>query len=489
MAQTAPVRVRIAPSPTGKLHVGTARTALYNYLFARRHGGTFILRLEDTDSVRSSEAFTQDILAGLKWLGLSWDEGPDCGGPYGPYRQTEKLERYRQIAADLMKSGHAYSCYCTQEELVTLRERQKASGEAPRYDNRCRNISAEIAAGHKRGGKTAAIRFKIEEPGEVTWHDAIRETVTIGSSDLGGDMVIVKTDGTATYNFAVVVDDIDMQITHVIRGEDHIHNTAKQLLVYKALAQSAPVLAHVSLMVDAQRCKLSKRQHGEAVHIDRYIDSGYLSRALVNYLAQMSWTHPDGREIFTLPEAAQLFDLSRVSRSAAVFDQDRLNWFNSQYIRTLPLKVITEACIPWLADYDLNAYSRPDLERIIAVVRARLTVLAEVKEATAYFFEAEVSVPQELRESYICHDSAQKVLRELYAGLSRMPWSDPQGCKAFVDTIGEQLKIKGKSLYWPIRAALSGRVQGPDIGEIISILGEAHLRPRIESALKLSLNR
>jgi len=477
------VRVRIAPSPTGHLHVGTARSALYNLLFARHHQGIFILRLEDTDEVRSNETFTQDIIDGLKWLGMSWDEGVDIGGPCAPYRQTEKIEHYNQIANNLIKSGHAYFCYCTPEELTELKDNQKNAGLPARYDNRCRNLSTEKEEKYQAQGRIPAIRFKVDEPRVVTWHDAIRGDILIDSIDLGGDLVIIKSSGTAIYNFAVVIDDIDMKITHVIRGEDHIHNTAKQLLIYEALRAKPPVFAHVALMVDLDRHKLSKRAHGEAVHVAKYRKDGYMPEAMLNYLAQMSWTHPDGKEIYTLEEACQRFDLNAVSKSPAVFDVQRLNWFNSQYIRSMPLDVVAARCREFLKQYDLTKYSREDFLAIIACLRDALTTLSEIAQAAAFFFVDSVEIPADLRTTLLAKDPSKQVINELIGALDSMPFGDRVACKAIVDAIGKKLGLKGKDLYWPIRAALSGVTSGPDLGSTISILGKDRIKSRLEAAL------
>ncbi|MBI4532485.1 MAG: glutamate--tRNA ligase [Candidatus Melainabacteria bacterium] len=478
-------RVRIAPSPTGHLHVGTARTALYNYLFAHHHKGTFVLRLEDTDEQRSDEAYTKDIIDGLRWLGLHWDEGPDVGGPYAPYRQTEKVDRYNHIANQLIAQGLAYFCYCTQEELSEQKDQQKSAGKAARYDNRCRHLTSQRIEQFDSQGRVPSIRFKLEEPRVVSWHDAIKGEIAIDSSDLGGDMVIVKSNGIAIYNFAVVIDDLDMKITHVIRGEDHIHNTAKQILLYEALGKTLPHFAHVALIFDAERRKLSKRQHGEAVHISRYRADGYMPEALVNYLAQMSWTPPDGRESFTLDEAAQMFDLSRVSKSPAIFDIARLNWYNSNYIRKLPLSTITDRAMPFLPEQSIKDMHRFDVEEIVGCVRDGLTVLSELPDAISFFLESSVDIEPEIQDTLLSRQSSQKVLCAFLQTLPTLPWGDHVKCKAAVDAIGQELGLKGKDLYWPIRAALSGKTQGPDLGSIISILGESKVRQRVESTLKL----
>lgn len=480
------VRVRIAPSPTGALHLGTARTALYNYLYARRQGGIFVFRLEDTDEVRSNESHTEDIISGLKWLGLNWDEGPDIGGPYAPYRQTQKIDHYDNIANQLIAKGHAYLCYCTTDELAQLKEEQKNSGNAPRYNNRCRHLSPEQVEHYESEGRVPSIRFKVEEPRMVVWHDGIKGQIAIECSDLGGDMVIVKSNGVAIYNFAVVVDDLDMKMTHVIRGEDHIHNTAKQILLYEALDKPAPEFAHVALMFDLERAKLSKRKHGEAVHIHRYQSDGYMPEAMVNYLAQMSWTPPEGMaEIFTLDEAAKAFDLAKVSKSPAIFDIQRLNWFNGHYLRHLPLTLITQRALPHLSSFDLSGYTAPQLEEIVQSLREGLTVLSEISEAAKFYFENDISIPAELKDTLLGKESSQKVLAAFLAQAANLPWGNHSGCKAAVDAIGKKLGVKGKDLYWPLRAALSGKVQGPDLGSIISILGEARVKHRIEAALQL----
>ncbi len=465
--------------------MGTARTALYNYLYARRHKGTFILRLEDTDEERSKETYTKDIVDGLRWLGITWEEGLEVGGPYPPYRQTEKIDHYLSEANKLVASGKAYKCYATVEELTALKEAQQAAGTASRYDNRSRNLSAEQKAAHEAEGRLASLRFVIEEPRVVSWQDGIKGEISIGTADLGGDMVIVKSNGVAIYNFAVVIDDVDMKMTHVIRGEDHIHNTAKQILIYEAMGADIPHFAHVPLLFDLERTKLSKRKHGEAVHIDYYRKLGYMPEAIINYLTQMSWTHPEGKEIFSVDEAAELFDLDKISKSPAVFDVERLKWFNGHYIRSLPIALITERAQPFLAQYDQSSYSAADIERIVAVVREGLTTLSEIKEAVKFFFEQQPVVDGELKDTVLTVQSARTVLEKLLSALGSLPWDDHQGCKKAVDTIGKEITVKGKDLYWPLRVALSGKTHGPDLGSIISILGEKRVRERLESALGL----
>jgi glutamyl-tRNA synthetase len=479
------VRARIAPSPTGTLHLGTARTALYNFLFARHFDGAFILRLEDTDEQRSKEEYTEDILAGLKWLGINWDEGPDIGGPHPPYRQTQKIDHYDNVANTLISKGLAYLAYETAEELDALREQQKGENLPQRYDNSARTHSDEQRSNFEAQGRIPSIRFRVDEPRVVSWHDAIKGEISVDTADLGGDMVIVKSNGVAVYNFAVVVDDIDMKMTHVIRGEDHIHNTAKQLLLYEALGQEPPVFGHVPLIQDSEHRKLSKRLHGESVHVDNYRLNGYMPEAMVNYLAQMSWTPADGREIFTLAEGCKIFDLGKVSKSAAVFDVPKLNWFNGHYIRSLPLSVVTDRALPFLQKFDLSEFSREQLEQMVSSVREGLTVLSEIGEAVTFYFAKKMEVPENLRTEILCTVNAKSVLSRTLTDLKTIPWGDAPGCKAVIDKLGKQLGIKGKELYWPLRAALSGTVKGPDLGSMISVLGEKRVRARLEAALDL----
>lgn len=482
---TDPVRVRFAPSPTGTLHLGSARTALYNYLYARKNKGKFILRLEDTDSERSKDEYTADIVAGLKWLGINWDEGPDIGGPYPPYKQTDKIDHYTHIANQLIAKGLAYHCYTSAEELTALKEEQKTGDRPPRYDNRGRHLSHAQKERYIAEGRVPSIRFIIEEPRVVAWKDLIKGDVTIDTIDLGGDLVIIKSNGIATYNFAVVLDDIDMKITQVIRGEDHVHNTAKQILIFEGLGARPPQFAHAALIFDLDRRKLSKRIHGEAVHVDRYRIDGYMPEAMVNYLAHMSWTPADGKELFSLEEACTSFDITKLSKSPAVFDIQRLNWFNSHYIRSLPIATITDRALPYLEMLNLATYSRAQLEEMVGSVRDGLTILSEILGAVRFYFAANIELPEDLKKEVLASTTAHKVLDNSLKTLSKLPFGDHKGCKSVIDNLGKELGIKGKDLYWPLRVALSGKVKGPDLGSIISILGPERVKARLESALPL----
>jgi len=336
------VRVRIAPSPTGNLHIGTARTAVFNWLFARHHGGQFILRIEDTDLERSRPEYTENILAGFRWLGLNWDEGP--------FFQSQRLDMYKEAVEKLLEQGLAYRCYTTSEELEALRERQKARNEAPRYDNRHRNLTPEQEAAFQAEGRSCVIRFKIPDEREIVWNDLVRGTMTWRGSDLGGDMVIARASeagiGQPLYNFVVVIDDIDMQITHVIRGEDHIANTAKQILLYEALGAKIPEFAHTPLILNMEGRKLSKRDG--VTSITDFQKMGFTAEALVNYMTLLGWSPPDStEEIFTLETAAKNFSFERVNKAGAKFDWAKLDWLNSQYLHHMPIDKLTDLIIPF----------------------------------------------------------------------------------------------------------------------------------------------
>src|SRR3954454_2637130 len=372
------VRVRIAPSPTGPLHIGTARTALFNYLFARRTGGKFILRLEDTDAARSSLAFEADILDGLHWLGLAWDEGPDVAGgndrgSFGPYRQMQRLDRYREAADRLLAEDKAYPCYCTAEELEADRRAQEAAREPPRYVGRCGHLTRDERKARETGGRSAAIRFRIE-PGIVRFDDLIRGDVEFDAANLGGDLVIVRADGTPLYHFTVVVDDAAMAISHVIRGEDHLSNTPKHILLFRALGQPEPRFGHLPLILNPDGTKMSKRKSPTAV--DDYRAEGFIREGLVNYFALLGWSTGTEEEVLSLDELAARFDLAEVNRGGARFDRDRLEWLNGQWIRRLSTNDLVERLMPFLdraaADGRIDHVpTTEELSSLLPVIRER----------------------------------------------------------------------------------------------------------------------
>jgi glutamyl-tRNA synthetase len=375
-------RVRIAPSPTGPLHIGTARTALFNYLYARHTGGTFVLRMEDTDAARSTEAYERDILEGLHTLGLDWDEGPDPGGgsdqgPYGPYRQMQRLERYATASTDLLARDLAYPCYCTPAELDADRKAQEAAHQPPRYVGRCSNLTPEERAARVAEGRPAAIRFRVT-PGVVRFEDLIRGEVEIDAINLGGDFVIVRSDGSPLYHFTVVVDDAAMEISHVIRGEDHLSNTPKHILLFRALGHDIPQFAHLPLILNADRTKMSKRKSQTAV--DDYLAEGFIREALINYLALLGWSTGTEEEILSLEEFVARFDLGHVQKGGAVFDRERLEWLNGQWIRRLEPEDVIERLQPFL-EADLAA-GRIDRLPSAEELRALLPIVQETSWAS-----------------------------------------------------------------------------------------------------------
>ena len=378
------VRVRIAPSPTGNLHIGTARTAVFNWLFARHHGGEFILRIEDTDTERSRPEYTQNILDGLSWLGMNWDEGPIF--------QSDRLDIYKQKVQELLDLGLAYRCYTSEAELEEMRSAQKARNEAPRYDNRHRNLTFEQQAAFEAEGRRPVIRFKIEDDREIVWNDLVRGEMKWRGSDLGGDMVIARAVetgiGQPLYNFAVVIDDMDMNITHVIRGEDHIANTAKQILLYEAFKAAVPEFAHTPLILNISGQKLSKRDG--VTSISDFKKMGFVAEAIVNYMTLLGWSPPDStQEIFTLEEAAKLFGFERVNKAGAKFDWAKLDWLNSQYLHNMPVDRLTDMLIPYWqeAGYEFDPVAdRAWLEQITTLIGASLTRLTDAVQMCRLFF-------------------------------------------------------------------------------------------------------
>ncbi len=455
------VRVRIAPSPTGNLHIGTARTAVFNWLYARRHGGQFILRIEDTDLERSKSEYTENIQAGLRWLGLAWDEGP--------YFQTQRLDHYRNAIQTLLDKGLAYPCYCTADELEQMREQQKARNSAPRYDNRHRHLSPEQRAAYEAEGRKPVIRFQIEDGATITWHDQVRGKMVWKGSDLGGDMVIARTPDAGTegfgqplYNLAVVVDDIDMAITHVIRGEDHIANTAKQILLYQALNASVPEFAHTPLILNAEGKKLSKRDG--VTSIDDFRQMGFLPQALANYMTLLGWTPPDStQEIFSLAEAAEHFSLERVNKAGAKFDWDKLDWINSQYLHALPADELVDLLLPYWqeAGYPLDG-DRQWLEQLARLIGPSLTRLSDGVKESALLWGDTLTL-QDDGQGQLVLPGAKEVLFQIVAILEQEDSLSEDSAKAYINQVTKALGVKKGVVMKSLRAGLMGTVHGPDL--------------------------
>jgi glutamyl-tRNA synthetase len=474
------VRVRLAPSPTGNLHIGTARTAIFNWLYARRHGGTFILRIEDTDQERSRDAFTQNILDGLAWLSITYDEGP--------YFQTQRRDRYVQGVHQLLERGLAYYCYCSEAELEEMRAIQKAQKLAPRYDNRHRHLTPEQRQAYEAEGRRPVIRFKIEEPREIRWHDLVRDHVVWNSRDLGGDMVIARVEasgelGLPLYNFAVVVDDIDMQISHVIRGEDHIANTAKQILLYEALGVTPPTFAHPPLILNAQGAKISKRDG--ATSVSEFRSLGYLPEAFNNYMILLGWSPSDGQELFSIADAAQHFDFDRVNAAGARFDWDKLNWLNGQYIRALTVSELGDRLQPFWqqAGIDIAAYPDSWQQELTALIAPSLTVLADAPKVATTFFVDYPEYPPDIWESL----GSEVVRVALTALVEVLKTRDTLTAAEANDLVQAQVaaqKVKKGAIMKPLRLALTAEPHGTELMPTLALLHQRQLAiPRLEKVL------
>ncbi len=462
-------RVRYAPSPTGTLHVGGAHTVLFNLLFARRTGGRFILRFEDTDRTRSSEASERAICDALRWLGLQWDEGVDVGGPYGPYRQTDRLPLYQAAATRLVTAGAAYECFCTPEELESRREEARQQGRPPKYDGRCRNLSEAERDALRAQGRRAALRLRLPPPEKLVVHDFIYGDVEFDTAELD-DFVIVKSDGLPAYNFGVVVDDVNMAITHVIRGDEHLSNTPKQVLIYRALGYDLPVFAHVPMILGRDRHKLSKR-HG-ATAVDEFRDRGFLPEALINYLALLGWSSPDGREILSFDEIVRVFELERVSKSAAIYDEDKMTWMNAQHVRLLPPAELCARAARWLDSAGLP-WRQADaawLGSVIEAVRERVRTLAELPEAIGYFFAAPAALDPEGVRRHMRADTPS-LLAVAAERLAALPEFSAQSAEAAYRGLAEERGIKPADIIHPTRLVLTGRTVGPSLFLVAALLG------------------
>ncbi|NMP23638.1 glutamate--tRNA ligase [Sulfobacillus harzensis] len=473
------VRVRYAPSPTGTLHIGGARTALFNFLFARHTNGTFVLRVEDTDQARQVPGSEEAMIRGLKSLGILWDEGPDTPSqPYGPYRVTERMARHQELARQLLAEGKAYRCFCTPEELEAERNRRRAEGLPPRYSGRCRTLTPEASKARAEAGERWVLRLVVPEEGETIVEDIIRGTVRFENRILD-DFVLMKPDFTPVYNFAVAIDDHDMAITHVIRGEEHLSNTPKQILVMKALGFDLPKFAHLPMILAPDRTKLSKR-HG-ATSVEEYRDQGILPEALVNYLLLLGWSAPDGREIMTLDEAAQEFTLERVQHTAAIYDQKKLEWMNHEYFVRLPVERIVEAVQPFIT-YDTS--QGPDFHAVVALSRERSFTLVQLAESMRFFYER----PSTYESKGVQKHFGGHVVERLEALVERLEqltaWDHDILLSAY-DTLSGELSIKRAELIHPTRLAVTGRTVGPGLFELVALLGRDETLARLRTSAEL----
>ncbi|MDO4539701.1 MAG: glutamate--tRNA ligase [Syntrophomonadaceae bacterium] len=470
-------KVRFAPSPTGPLHIGGARSALFNYLYAAHQGGDLVLRVEDTDMERSRREYETEIIESLHWLGVSWQEGPDAGGAGGPYRQTERLDIYRQYLDKLLGDGSAYYCFCSEAELEDEREKLKSAGETPRYSGKCRGLSAAQVRERMAAGQKPVVRFAVPADKSYVVNDLVRGRVSFESNG-EGDFIICKSDGIPTYNFAVVIDDYLMDITLIMRAEEHLSNTPRQLMLYEALNLTPPNFAHISLILGEDRQKMSKR-HG-ATSLIQYREMGYLPEAMFNFLALLGWSPAGGEEILSPAEIVPLFDLERVSKSPAVFDMNKLNFVNQQHLKQKTLPELMALLQPFihLGPYAQQwaALESAKRELITEALRSRLVCLADINKEMEVFFAPPV-LSEEARE-VLQSPAAPAVLAAFAAAVTDT--ADPDQLKALIKGVVKGSGLKAKDVYMPLRAALSGQTHGPDLPYLIAVWGAEECRNRIE---------
>ncbi len=526
LAKTAPVRVRFAPSPTGHLHVGGARTALFNWLFARKHGGVFVLRIEDTDAVRSTEQSLQGILAALRWLRLDWDEGPEVGGDYEPYQQTLRNVLYRAEAERLEREGRAYRCFCNQGELDARREAALQRGEASRYDGRCASLAPAEVQRRLAAAEPSVVRLHMPRSGEVSWVDLTRGELRFDLAELD-DFVLLKSDGFPTYNFAVVVDDAKMRISHVIRGDDHISNTPKQLALFDALGFGRPEFAHLPLIVGADKARLSKR-HG-ATSVTAFQDAGILPQAMLNYLALLGWSPGDEREVFTQDELVAYFSLEKVGRTAAVFDVQKLQWMSHEHFTALSFGEKVQALLPqmrrhglWPPRFRAELASGPHLrivtgsteEKVAAAIQPlgeeewlqgeptlaeelpRLRLILEalgnrfggphaVNPLLVYFYVDDFAYDPEAVARHLAADTVPELLRALAARLETLRPFTPDGAEAALRALAAERGVKPARLIHPARVALTGQAVSPGIFDVLHLLGRAKAVERLRRGAEI----
>jgi nondiscriminating glutamyl-tRNA synthetase len=480
-----PVRVRFAPSPTGWLHVGGARTAYFNWLFARKHRGVFVLRIEDTDADRSSDASERGVLDDLRWLGLAWDEGPDTGGPYGPYRQSERLALYREHADRLLAEHKAYRCFCTDAELEVRRAAALAAGRPPQYDGRCRRIAREESASRAGAGEPFSIRFEVPRR-DWTLHDAVRGEVTFPAG-MVGDFVLLRSSGLPTYNFACVVDDHGMAISHVLRAEEHLANTPRQLMLYDALGWRPPEFAHVALILNADRTKMSKRAGEAAVAVGDWKRAGYVPEALLAYLGLLGFHPGDDREVLTHDEMTEAFTLERLGKSGSVFDPAKLAWMNAHWLHHASGATIrawigragadAERFLPAAA----AAWPPPTLERVLEALRGNLAMLKDLPGELSPFLDEPPALEPDARDA-LGAPRAAAVCAAAAAALAALADWRADAVKSAIQSVAPALGVKGRELYQPVRAALTGRTHGPELPLVAELLGRERSLARLQRA-------
>jgi nondiscriminating glutamyl-tRNA synthetase len=478
------VRVRFAPSPTGYLHVGGARTALFNWLYARHHDGVFILRIEDTDAERSTPESTRAIFEGMTWLGLNWDEGPDVGGPHAPYVQTERKALYHEVADGLLARGAAYPCFCTPDELKERREAAMKAGRPPGYDGRCRTLSPEERAAKAAAGLPMALRV-VTPPGESQWIDAIKGDIRFDNRNLE-DFVILKSDGNPTYNFAATVDDIRMDITHVLRGDDHVSNTPRQIILYRALGADLPVFGHLPMILGGDGSRLSKR-HG-ATAVDAYAEMGFLPDAMINYLALLGWSLDGETEVFSRADLIRHFSLERCGSNPSIFDIQKLEWLNGIYLKEMPVPERTARVAAFLADRGLWPRAGRDdawLDRVVTAVGDRLKRITHILDYAGFLFVPEVEFDPVALEDMRKRKRVEEILPAMRDFLAALEPFDEASAEAGLRGVAEGMGLKAGDLIHPTRVALTGKKVGPGIFETIVLTGREECVARLERARAL----
>jgi len=490
------VRVRFAPSPTGYLHIGGARTALYNWLFARQNKGAFVLRIEDTDEARSTEESVGAILESMKWLGLDWDEGPGLNGDqavaetgeFGPYFQMKANEQgiYKEFADKLLYGGKAYKCYCTPEEVEQMRKDAQAAKKVPKYNGKCRNFTPEQRQKCEAEGRKAVIRLKVPETGKTVFEDVIRGRVEFDNGMLD-DFILVKASGVPTYNFAVVVDDVRMKISDVIRGDDHLSNTPKQIHIYDALGWKTPVFAHISMILGPDGSRLSKR-HGHTSVLE-YRKEGYLPGALVNYLALLGWSTEDSQQLFEINDLIEKFSLERCAKNPAVFDPKKLEWMNGEYLRKIEPELLPDVFFKWADQAGLSEkishWDRAVAGKIIALEHEKFKLLGEVPSLIDFFFRDSVEYTEENVKKALAAETAKMILEESVSRLKAITDFTAVTLEKYARDLATEKGIKAGQVFHPIRAAISGRTTGPSLFHMMEIMGRDKVVARIENCLKI----
>ncbi len=484
------VRVRYAPSPTGFLHIGNARTALFNYLFAKHYGGELIIRIEDTDKKRHVDEGELSQLENLRWLGIEWDEGPDVGGEYGPYRQSERASYYEPLVEQLLEEDKAYKCYCTPEELEAEREAQRAAGQMPQYSGKCAHLTEEERAEKEAQGIVPSVRIRVPKEATYEFDDMVKGDISFETKSVGGDWVIQKRDGMPTYNFAVVVDDHYMEVTHVLRGDDHISNTPKQMMVYEALGWDTPRFGHMTLIVNSETGKkLSKRDTDVLQFIEDYRERDYLPEALFNFIALLGWSPVGEEEIFSKEEFIDIFDYERLGTSPAAFDAHKLDWIANEYLKELELDALFDLVVPHLQKQGHMSENPSEEEfahykKLTSLYQDQMSYAAQLPEVAGLFFDQEIEWSEEERE-VLAGETVPEVLTAFKEQLNEMESFEAAEISKAIKAVQKETGVKGKNLFMPIRVATTAQKHGPQLGDAIELLGKDKVVSHLDEALEM----